>query len=171
MKTLIVLLLSASCACAQIRQVSGSSGSVAGSASSPVLSSTALAGQPVVGDASGGAFGTRGGMMSIFEETVISLDVPEEAVSLPTEFAFEQNYPNPFNPSTTFRFSLPRTAPASLVIYDELGRTVGTVFERELAAGTHSVQFNSPAHMSSGIYFAVFRAGEFQQVRKMLLMK
>ncbi len=171
MKSIILLLLYATAVTAQFRQLAGSSGSVTGTASSTSTTSTALAGQPVVGSASGGAFGTRGGITSIFEETIIALDVPAEIALLPTEYSFAQNYPNPFNPSTTFQFSLPRTGMANLIVFDQLGRETAQVFEQELAAGIYATQFHVPSNWASGVYFAVFRAGEFSQVRKMVLLK
>lgn len=171
MKSIILLLLCATIASAQFRQIAGSSGSVAGSANSANTASTALVGQPVVGSASGGAFGTRGGFTSIFEETIVALDVPDQIALLPTEYSFAQNFPNPFNPSTTFQFSLPQNGLATLTVYDQLGREAAEVFSRELIAGNYTTQFHVPASWASGVYFAVFRAGKYSQVRKMVLLK
>lgn len=170
MKLLFVLILCGS-TLAQYRQLAGSSGSVAGQSNSATASSTALVGQPVVGEASGGAFGTRGGITSIFEETIIALDVPFEEPPLPAEYSFAQNYPNPFNPSTTFEFALPKSAVVTLTIFDELGRTAAQVFQREFAAGHYITHFQAPASWASGLYFAVFNAGDFRQVRKLVLLK
>lgn len=171
MKVIFTILLFACAASAQYRQLAGSSGSVAGKASSATTSSTVLVGQPVVGAASGGEFGTRGGITSIFEETIVSLEVPNEFAELPTEFGFEQNFPNPFNPSTTFQFSLPKAGMARLIVYDQLGREVARVLEQELGAGFYTMHFQAPHSWASGLYFAVFKAGGFQQVRKIVFLK
>lgn len=171
MKSIILMLFCVTSIYAQYRQLAGSSGSVAGKSSSANTSSTAIVGQPIVGAATGGEFGTRGGVVSIFEETIISLDVPGELATLPTEFTFAQNFPNPFNPSTSFEFALPKASSATLIIYDQLGREAARVFEREFPAGTYATNFTAPSTWASGIYFAVFRAGEYNQVRKIVLLK
>jgi len=171
MKHIILLLLATAPLFAQYRQLAGSSGSVAGKATSASVSSTAICGQPIVGGSVGGEFGTRSGISSIFDVTVISLAVPGELATLPTEFTFAQNFPNPFNPSTSFEFALPKASSATLIIYDQLGREAVRVFERELPAGAYATNFVAPSSWASGVYFAVFRAGAFNQVRKIVLLK
>lgn len=171
MKYFFLLLLITAQSFAQYRQLSGSSGSVAGKAASINHSSTALVGQPVVGGASGGEFGTRGGIASIFEETYVFLAADESKSAVPTDFVFSQNFPNPFNPSTSFAFSLPKLSRASLIVYDELGREAGRVFDHELAAGNYTVKFVAPAGFASGVYFAVFQAENYREVKKMVLLK
>ncbi|MCB1059865.1 MAG: T9SS type A sorting domain-containing protein [Calditrichaeota bacterium] len=171
MKYILLFLLIASQVGAQYRQLSGASGSVAGKASSPTHATTALVGQPVVNDAAGGEFGTRGGIASIFEEIYVSLDADAADGAIPSDFSFSQNFPNPFNPSTTFEFALPKLSRATLVVYDELGREAGRVFDREFAAGNYTVQFVAPPALASGVYFAVFQAEDYRQVKKIVLLK
>ncbi len=171
MKTMLIVLLFAATAFAQYRQLAGSSGSVAGKANSATHQSTALVGQPDVGEATGGMFSTRGGVLSIYGETTLSLDVTRESVVVPVEFSFSQNFPNPFNPSTTFEFALPKVSRASLIVYDELGREAARVFDSDFGAGSYSVNFAAPATWASGLYFAVFKTAEYRQVRKIVLLK
>ncbi len=90
--------------------------------------------------------------------------------ALPTQFALLQNYPNPFNPSTQISFSLPEVSDVTLVVFDALGRNVGTLVKGTMAAGTHNVNFDA-ANLSNGIYFYQLKAGEFSAVRKMMLLK
>ncbi len=171
MRFLIIVLLHSSIVLAQFRQLSGSSGSISGSASSQTMESTVLAGQPIVGAASGGEFGARSGITSIFEQTIISLEIPDNNPELPSEFSFAQNFPNPFNPSTSFKFTLPVRSSTNLIVYDNLGREAARVFEQDLAAGTYTSNFVAPVSWASGVYFAVFKAGNFVQVRKLVLLK
>ena len=49
---------------------------------------------------------------------------------LPTEYAVHQNYPNPFNPVTTLRYDLPEQAHVKIIVYDMLGRKVGTILDQ-----------------------------------------
>ncbi len=93
----------------------------------------------------------------------------------PTTFDLQQNYPNPFNPSTTVSFSVASRSHVLLTVYDELGRTLATLVDGELNAGTHRVVWNGGdddgRKASSGIYFLRLQAGPFSQTRKMILIK
>jgi len=87
-----------------------------------------------------------------------------------TEFQLSRNYPNPFNPSTTISFSLPKSAFLTLKVYNTLGQEVASLVNGEAAIGRHEVRRDA-GNMPSGVYFYQLRAGEFQQMQKMMLMK
>ncbi len=103
--------------------------------------------------------------------------------TIPQQFALLQNFPNPFNPSTTLAFQLLQDSQISLTIYNAAGQEVRTLVNKSFAAGTHQVEWdgrdNNGNLVSSGIYLyrmsAVTNTGEdasqFNQVRKMVLMK
>jgi hypothetical protein len=101
------------------------------------------------------------------------------------------NYPNPFNPSTTIKFTTIERSPAfdgntekntetcppwRIVIYNVKGEKV-----RELPivtpslSHTLSVTWNgtddNSKPVSSGIYFYKLEAGDFQKVKKMILLR
>jgi subtilisin family serine protease len=100
--------------------------------------------------------------------------VSDDITAIPKEFALRQNYPNPFNPSTTIQYDLPKSAYVTLSIYNILGELVTTLIDGTRSAGTYSVQWNCQTRYgtaSSGIYFAVIRAGDFRKTVKMILMK
>ncbi len=119
-------------------------------------------------------------------QTDIILPVRTEN-SLPVTYRLYQNYPNPFNPSTTIKYSIPKTPLnppfakggktggfVTLKIYDVLGREISTLVNKEQAPGTYSVTFNAQyaaSELPSGIYFYTLRAGGFVQTRKMILLK
>jgi hypothetical protein len=90
--------------------------------------------------------------------------------TVPSSFVLGQNYPNPFNPSTTIDFSLPVRARAQLTVYNLLGQQVASLSEGVLDAGSYSRQFQAAA-LPSGFYFYRLDAGDFHDVRKMILMK
>ena len=81
-----------------------------------------------------------------------------------------QNYPNPFNPSTTITYEIPTESFVVLTVYDILGRLVKTLINEEKPAGKYQVIFNS-LNFSNGVYFYKLRAGNYTQVRKMVLLK
>jgi hypothetical protein len=97
------------------------------------------------------------------------VDVKNEQ-TLPAEFKLSQNYPNPFNPTTNIEFAIPQNGKVSLVVYDELGRTVANLVNGELAAGTHNVNFNA-SNLASGVYFYKLISGNFVSVKKLMLLK
>jgi len=81
-----------------------------------------------------------------------------------------QNYPNPFNPSTSISFTLPKQEHATLAVYNPLGQKIETLINEPMVAGNHQVEFNAK-NMPSGIYYYRIVAGEYQQVKKMVLIK
>jgi hypothetical protein len=89
-------------------------------------------------------------------------------MSLP--FALNQNYPNPFNPSTTISFTIDRDGFVSLNVYDVAGRTVGTILNKHMTAGTYEVGFNASG-LASGVYFYKLRTNEQEMTRKMILLR
>jgi hypothetical protein len=99
------------------------------------------------------------------------VDVEEQPRNtIPGDFALSQNYPNPFNPATTIRYDLPRASHVTLTVYDLLGREVATLIDGVEEPGYKSVQW-SAGGVAGGIYFYRLQAGNFMQVRKLLLLK
>jgi hypothetical protein len=93
-----------------------------------------------------------------------------EQGSSPTSFILSQNYPNPFNPSTTIRYSLPKTGHMTLKLYNLLGQEVETLVNGEQTAGAHTIEWK-PRSVASGVYFYRLVAGSFVETKKMLLQK
>jgi uncharacterized protein (DUF1501 family) len=89
---------------------------------------------------------------------------------VPREFSLDQNYPNPFNPSTTIRFELPRGAQVLLEVFNTAGQKVAVLIDGDLPAGVHQVTFDART-LASGAYFYRLLAGEYQETRKMLLVR
>ncbi|MDI6767435.1 MAG: T9SS type A sorting domain-containing protein [Bacteroidota bacterium] len=91
----------------------------------------------------------------------------------PVTFELRQNYPNPFNPTTTIEFDLSEDAFVSLKIYNMLGQEVETIADRqEFYEGVNEIEFDA-SHLASGIYYyrLVVNDGQFQQVKKMILLR
>jgi hypothetical protein len=89
---------------------------------------------------------------------------------IPKEYTLQQNYPNPFNPSTRITYTLPSAEIVRLVVYDILGKEVLTLQNGFKPAGTHIIEFNA-SEFSSGVYFYRIEAGQFTDVKRMLLVK
>ena len=97
-------------------------------------------------------------------------DVEPVNNSIPSDFSLSQNYPNPFNPSTKIKFSVPQTSYVSLRIYDMLGNEITTLVNEELAQGEYNVDFIA-SDLSSGVYFYQLRTNEFNEIKKMVLLR
>ncbi len=105
-------------------------------------------------------------------EFTSSTSVDEE--TLPNDFILFQNYPNPFNPSTKISWQSPVGSWQILKVFDVLGNEVATVVNEYRNAGSYEVDFNlghSIKNPVSGIYFYQLVLGNFNQTKKMLLLK
>jgi hypothetical protein len=89
--------------------------------------------------------------------------------------ALSGNYPNPFNPETTIRYSTAHNGPVKLEIYNVKGQLVRTLVDEFKESGHHSAVFDGRDSqgrpVASGVYFYRMKAGDFNNVRKMILMK
>jgi predicted GH43/DUF377 family glycosyl hydrolase len=93
-----------------------------------------------------------------------------EDVASPDGYVLRQNYPNPFNPSTTIEFTLPKSDFVELKVYNILGKEVATLVSNKLNSGKHTFQF-SGQNLASGVYYYQLAAGEFREVKKMILLR
>jgi hypothetical protein len=89
---------------------------------------------------------------------------------VPNSYKLEQNYPNPFNPVTSIAYSIPKSGPVKLTIYDMLGREVAVLVNEFKQAGSFSVDFDA-SELSSGAYLYKIEAGDFRDSKKMMLVK
>jgi hypothetical protein len=106
--------------------------------------------------------GTSPGAFTAVEEEV--------STAMPTAFVLRQNSPNPFNPTTTLRYSLPVQSRVRLTVHNMLGQQVALLHEGIQHAGNYRVQFDG-AGLGTGVYFCRLEAGNFSQIRKMLLVQ
>jgi hypothetical protein len=89
---------------------------------------------------------------------------------IPKTFGLSQNYPNPFNPTTTIKYQLPTAVKVTIKIYDLLGKEVQTLVNGVQEAGYYNVDWKA-TNFASGIYFYKIEAGNFTDVKKMVLLK
>lgn len=87
-------------------------------------------------------------------------------------FELYQNYPNPFNPETVIRWKLPADSKVNLKIYNVLGVEVQTLTNEYQTAGYHQIRFDAGfLSLPSGVYFYKLEAGNFCEVKKMVVLK
>ena len=85
-------------------------------------------------------------------------------------FRLFQNYPNPFNPVTTIGYRLSTVSDVDLIVYDVAGQKVATLVSERQPAGNYTVKWNAN-NMAAGVYYYKIQAGNFNHVRKMILLK
>jgi len=88
----------------------------------------------------------------------------------PATFMLHQNYPNPFNPTTIINYELRITNEVNLSIYNVLGQKIATLVSGKQTAGYHQVEWDA-SRFATGVYYYVLKAGEFRDVKKMVLIK
>ncbi len=100
----------------------------------------------------------------------------EPPQNMPENLQLFQNYPNPFNCKTTIYFSLPHSTWVTLRIFDLRGKCVKTLLSMaDLSAGMQQIFWNGTNDrdqmVSSGIYWYQLLSPQFQEIRKMMLLK
>jgi len=109
--------------------------------------------------------------MEIYTAVIDSpIGVRPFAGTVPDNFTLYQNYPNPFNPTTIIRYDVPKSALVKLFVYDILGRKVKTLVNEFKSPGEYELNFDA-SNLSSGTYFYRIQAGDFVQIKKMVLIK
>ena len=92
-----------------------------------------------------------------------------------THYSLEQNYPNPFNPLTVIKYDLVESVKVELTIFDILGQEVKTLVNSFQEKGRRTAIWNGVDNfnnnVSSGIYFYRISAGEWTDIKKMILLK
>lgn len=105
---------------------------------------------------------------------IVGINTPTaiETVSelVPAKIELFQNFPNPFNPETTIRYSITNASAVQIIIYDIAGRKVATLVEEFQAPGVYETKMDA-SHLASGTYFYQLKAGNFNQTRRMQLLK
>ena len=106
-------------------------------------------------------------------ETAAAWQIPDKTI-------VDQNYPNPFNPETWIPYHLAHTADVVLTIYDTKGAMIrqldlglqpaGYYTDRAKAAYWDGRNANGES-VASGVYFYQLQAGNYSQVRRMLIVK
>ena len=104
---------------------------------------------------------------------VVGLD--DNVIVQTPEIFLHQNYPNPFNPTTTINYTLKENGKVSLNIYNIKGQKVKQLVSDHLSAGQHSVVWNGTDQankpVSSGIYFYKMKTDNYEETKRMVLIK
>ena len=108
--------------------------------------------------------GNEGEARSVSNTVVGVPDVPSPLVlSLQVD-------PNPFNPVTTIKYSLLKTGPVTLAVYDVRGRLIETIIEDEIQEpNEYELRWRTEA--ATGVYFVRLLAAGETRITKVILLK
>jgi len=91
-------------------------------------------------------------------------------INQPFTYHLSQNFPNPFNPITKIDYQLPKISKVEITLYNLLGQKVRTLVNKNQAAGSYSILFDSSG-LASGVYLYRLQANSFVITKKMALIK
>lgn len=92
-------------------------------------------------------------------------------IEAPSVFNLAQNYPNPFNPSTRIQFSVEKSGPAALHVFNILGQEIATLYSGFAETGRiYQVDFDASS-LTNGVYIYKLSSNEQTSIRKMTLLK
>jgi len=86
-----------------------------------------------------------------------------------------KNFPNPFNLTTTFNYSLSKSSPVRLTVYNTVGQELVTLVNEVQAEGRYSITWDgrdkSGSPLTSGVYLYRLVSAGLSETRKMILAK
>ncbi len=98
------------------------------------------------------------------------IGISQNEMQAPVNFRLMQNYPNPFNPVTVIGFEIFESSSAKVTVFDVTGKEIKVLIDGFISSGSYNVEWNAENY-ASGVYFYELRAGEFNERKKMVLVK
>jgi len=89
---------------------------------------------------------------------------------VPSAYKLYQNYPNPFNPNSIIKYQISNSCDVNLAVYDVRGTLVKILVNGFQKAGIYDTKIDG-TNLPSGVYFYKLKAGNYSEVRKMILLK
>ncbi len=110
--------------------------------------------------------------VTIFVSNTVDVNENESNIY---SYKLEQNYPNPFNPSTTIRWSLAEGSNVELKIFNLHGEEIATLLDEYRNAGNYETVFdagkNGQKSLASGVYFYTLKTDNYNESKKLILLK
>ena len=95
--------------------------------------------------------------------------------TLPSRVVLHQSRPNPFSATTAILYMLPGRCDVSLKVYDLAGRVVSTLVNTMQDRGAYTIEWRGTNDegrpLPSGAYFYRLTAGDFEQTKKIILIR
>ena len=109
-------------------------------------------------------------MQQGYQSGYILTGINHEGQEIPTVYSLSQNYPNPFNPVTNVHFTIPKDGNVTFKVYNMLGEEMAVYMNGFLKAGSYNAEIEAQ-NWASGTYFYTLKAGDFNETKKMILVK
>ncbi len=106
----------------------------------------------------------------VYGRTISPITEVEINNEKPIKFELSQNYPNPFNPETNITFSLPFRTNVKIEVFDLSGKKVAVAVDGTYEPGIHTIKFKANG-LPSGVYIYKIQAGNFSDLKKMVVIK
>lgn len=91
--------------------------------------------------------------------------------NIPLNYKLFQNYPNPFNPATKIKFDIAESGKnVNLSVYNTAGQLVSQLLNETLTTGTYEINFDA-GYLPSGVYYCRLKAGSYNGIKKLVLIK
>ena len=109
--------------------------------------------------------------------SVLKAILPER---LPTQTQLLANYPNPFNPEAWIPFELSQYAAVTVTMYDVQGQRIrqlqlGLVTAGRYVTADQAAYWDGKSEtgeaVASGTYFYQLQAGDYTEIRQMVILK
>ena len=98
-----------------------------------------------------------------------------QSLGIPVIFCLNQNYPNPITSRTAIKYSLPKESQVELRFFDVSGREVAILVNAIQKPGYYQVNWDirnsSQKQLPNGVYFYQLKAGDFEETRKMIILR
>jgi hypothetical protein len=108
----------------------------------------------------------NGGYLLPYGATAAVNDISSDSPA----YKLEQNFPNPFNPDSKISYQLAAQGFVSLKVYNINGAEVATLVNEVQTSGEHEVIFKV-LNLPSGLYIYRLQSGNYQETKKMILLK
>ncbi|MBE2226071.1 MAG: T9SS type A sorting domain-containing protein [Ignavibacteria bacterium] len=93
----------------------------------------------------------------------------ENTPNCPENYRLYQNFPQSFYKFTKIAFDIPTQSNVRIVIYDVFGQDKAELCNTELKAGSYEIKWQA-AGFKAGVYYYKLFAGEFVDVKKILII-
>jgi hypothetical protein len=104
-------------------------------------------------------------------EILLPISIPKNPTdNIPIYIHLNQNNPNPFNPRTVISWWLAVSSRIRLSIYNISGQQMAVLVNERQPAGNHKTTFDATG-LANGIYLYRLEAGNYTEIKKMILMK
>jgi len=96
--------------------------------------------------------------------------------NIPNNWYLSQNHPNPFNAETVIQYQVPHSSLVKIEVFNLLGQQIKVLVNNEAKEpGIYQVRWDGLDNMSrpvgSGIYIYKMKAGNFEAMKKMVLVQ